>query len=111
MIDDRQDAVDQIKGYYDTTKELKEAIESGDVHDTLHEIADSNCDVYNYDLLEWVKDNYHYVEDAISEWLNDKTSKLDKECKKTDVCEEKLILMDQLLYIQKQIDRWLVCER
>ena len=29
--------------------------------DILHEIADNNIDIYNYDLLEWSKKNYSYI--------------------------------------------------
>ena len=69
MIEDIKDATEQIKDYYSTKKELKEAIENGEMHDTLHEIADSNVDIYTKDLLEWVGEvnNWHYVEDAIDE--------------------------------------------
>lgn len=62
------DAKEQLKEYYNTKKELKEAIENDEIYDTLHEIADSNVDVYTNQLLEWVKDNYHYVEEAIDEF-------------------------------------------
>ena len=36
--------------------------------DILHEIADNNIDIYNYDLLEWSKKNYSYIEEAIDEY-------------------------------------------
>lgn len=36
--------------------------------DLITEYGDSHIDVYNYDLLEWVKYNYTYIDDAISEF-------------------------------------------
>lgn len=44
------------------------------------------------------------VNKALKEWLDDKSSKLEKECKKSSVCEEKMTYMDQLLFIQRQLD-------
>lgn len=40
---------------------------SGYICDIISEIADNNVDIYNYDLLEWAKGNYSYIEDAIDE--------------------------------------------
>ena len=68
MIINKDDAVEQIQDYYPTNEELKGDIELDSFHDTLHEIADSNCDVYTHDLLKWVAGNYSYVEDAQSEF-------------------------------------------
>lgn len=39
-----------------------------DVDDIIHDIADNNVDIYNYDLLEWAKDNYSYIEDYVKEF-------------------------------------------
>lgn len=39
-----------------------------DIYDIIHDIADNNVDIYTYDLMEWVKDNYTYVEDYIKEF-------------------------------------------
>lgn len=39
-----------------------------DICDIIHDIADNNVDIYTYDLMEWVKDNYTYVEDYIKEF-------------------------------------------
>lgn len=41
---------------------------SGYICDCISEIADNNVDIYNYDLLEWVKDNSEYVERAVAEF-------------------------------------------
>lgn len=38
------------------------------LNDDLHEIADNMVDIYNYDLLEWCKDNYSYIEYALDEY-------------------------------------------
>ena len=39
------------------------------IGDVISEIADSNIDVYTYDLLKWLPDNYEWVEEAISQGL------------------------------------------
>lgn len=39
-----------------------------DINDIIHDIADDNVDIYNYDLLEWAKDNYSYIEEAMDEF-------------------------------------------
>ena len=44
--------------------------------DVISEIADSNIDIYYYDLFKWLPDNYSYVEEAIENGLCD-TSKAD----------------------------------
>lgn len=41
---------------------------SNDVDDILHQIADNNVDIYTYDLMEWLKGNYSYVEDYVKEF-------------------------------------------
>lgn len=41
---------------------------SGYICDCISELADNNVSIYNYDLLEWVKDNSEYVERAVSEF-------------------------------------------
>ena len=33
--------------------------------DSITEYADNNVDIYNYDLLEWAKSNYEWIEEAI----------------------------------------------
>ena len=66
----------------DLIKEIKENNKNNDVDvsslcdygetlylgDLLSEIADNNVSIYTSDLLEWCKDNYSYVEDAIREY-------------------------------------------
>lgn len=39
-----------------------------DINDIIHDIADNNVDIYTYDLMEWAKDNYSYIEDAAQEY-------------------------------------------
>lgn len=38
------------------------------IDDIIHDIADNNVDIYNYDLLEWAKSNYSYIEDYVKEF-------------------------------------------
>jgi len=64
----KEEAKEELKNFYTTTEELKEAIKNDEIQDAISEIADNNIDVYNYDLLDWFKDNYIKVEDAIEEY-------------------------------------------
>lgn len=36
--------------------------------DMISEVADSSIDIYTSDLLDWVKNNYDYIEDALDEF-------------------------------------------
>ncbi len=42
-----------------------------DYDGALHEIIDSNIDIYYYSLRQWAVDNWEHVEDAINEGLVD----------------------------------------
>lgn len=64
----KEEAKEELQNYYSTTEELKEAIKNDEIQDAISEIADNNIDVYNADLLDWFKDNYYKVEDAIEEY-------------------------------------------
>ncbi len=65
---DKNDAKQKIIDFYADKKELQEAMEADEPPDVISEIADSNVEVYTYNLLKWLPDNYEYVEDAISEF-------------------------------------------
>lgn len=39
-----------------------------DICDIIHDIADNNIDIYTYDLMEWVKNNWEYVEQYVKEF-------------------------------------------
>lgn len=64
----KEEAKEELQNYYATTEELKEAIKNDEIQDAISEIANNNVDVYNADLLDWFKDNYIKVEDAIDEY-------------------------------------------
>lgn len=40
----------------------------GYISDCISELADNNVSIYNYNLLEWVRNNSEYVERAVSEF-------------------------------------------
>lgn len=40
----------------------------GYICDIISEIADNHVDIYNDDLIEWAKENYSYIEEAIQEY-------------------------------------------
>ena len=51
--------------------EVHGIIDSMDYSGELHEIIDSQIDIYYYDLRKWAVDNYDYCEKAIDEGLTD----------------------------------------
>jgi len=69
MIEDIKEAKEQLIDYFGGEKELKEATEN-EISDAITELADSNCDLYTQDVLEWVAkdDNYFKVEEALDEF-------------------------------------------
>lgn len=38
------------------------------IHDVITEIANDNVDLYAYELLEWAKDNFYYIDYAMQEY-------------------------------------------
>src|SRR5574343_212651 len=68
MIKDTSEAIELLKEYYQDDEELKTAIDRDNISDTISEIADSNVDIYNSDLLEWLAGNYSVFEEAIDEF-------------------------------------------
>lgn len=58
---------------YSDVHELHDAL---DYDGSLHELIDSNIDIYTYQLRQWAVNNWNYVEDAIKEGLVD-TSNFD----------------------------------
>ena len=73
MIEDIKDAKEQLVDYFGSKIELKEATEN-EVYDAISELADSNCDIYTADILEWAKGNYSKIEEATDEMGNATTS-------------------------------------
>ena len=67
-------------------KELKKELFTGDfgdcfcdydngyICDIITEIADNHIDIYTVDLLNWCKDNYTYIEEALDEFGTPKNS-------------------------------------
>ena len=39
-----------------------------DIDEIIRDIAENNVEIYTSDLMDWVKDNYNYVEDYIKEF-------------------------------------------
>ena len=48
-----------------------ELYEHLDYNGGVHEIIDSNIDIYYYNLREWAVDHYRYIEQAISEGITE----------------------------------------
>ncbi len=71
MIIDIKEAKEQIKDFFGDDKEYAEAIQDEDkMREVCDEIADSNADVYNHDLMEWLKegDNVWTLNETIDEF-------------------------------------------
>lgn len=69
IIEGRKD--DIKKGMNDISKDFASVYTldtSSYLSDLISEYSDSIVDIYNYPLLYWLKDNYEYVEMAISEF-------------------------------------------
>lgn len=60
----------------DNISDSHELFNEIDYNGALHELIDSNIDIYYYDLRKWAVDNWKYVEDAVSQGLVD-TSNFD----------------------------------
>ena len=53
----------------DTFTDYYELYDHLDYSGGVHQIIDSNIDIYYYDLRKWAVDNYQYIEQAIEEGL------------------------------------------
>ena len=69
---DKSDLMDLIANYnFNNKDDLISFLDDEDgnyISDTLSELSDSKIDCYYYNLRQWAVDNYHYIEDAISEF-------------------------------------------
>ena len=76
MIESIIEAKELIREYFAEEKDLREAIENGDIDDVISELADSDVNIYTKDLLDWLAsdlNNIYLVEEAIKEfgWTGD----------------------------------------
>ena len=74
-MENKKEIVNILKELKENNKELKENnnsftdySDSDYICNIISEIADSNVDIYNSDLLEWLKDNYSIAEEANAEF-------------------------------------------
>lgn len=70
MITDKEEAKELLLEYSNKgLKGLKEARKKGELDDIVAEIADARVDIYNSDLLDWLREelNYQIVNEAIDE--------------------------------------------
>lgn len=68
-----EEQLEAINFYNDTSRDFygdyQNYIDSSSyICDAITEYADQKIDIYNSDLLEWAKNNFEYVNDAISEF-------------------------------------------
>ncbi len=65
----KDDILDLLNNYeFDTIKDILDCIEN-DIGNSIFERADSDVEVYNWNLRCWIVENYNFLEDAISEGL------------------------------------------
>ena len=69
---DKSDLSDLLNNYNFNNKDDLLSYLNGEcrkhIGDIILELSDSKIDCCNYDLRKWAVDNYHYIEDAISEF-------------------------------------------
>ena len=66
----KDDILDLLKRNTEKDEVFAEAYdlyEHLDYDGSVHEIVDSNIDIYYYDLRKWAVDNYGYIEEALEE--------------------------------------------
>lgn len=56
---------DEVLDLFDVVVDYKECCY---ICDMINEVADSFVDIYNSDLLDWAKNNYEYIEEALDEF-------------------------------------------
>ena len=71
MKDDIKDLIKDKVQTDDNFRDAWELYEHLDYSGLIHELIDSNIDVYNSDLRIWAVNNYHYVDEAIEQGLTD----------------------------------------
>jgi flavoprotein len=77
---DIKDAKEQLKDFYATEEELKDAIDNDDIQDAISEIADSNVDIYYSDIYASLDGEMaDYIEEARQEGLIGTDTPIDKQ--------------------------------
>ena len=71
MKDDIKDLIKDKVQTDDNFRDAGELYEHLDYSGSIHELIDSNIDIYNYDLRVWAVSNYDYVDEAIEQGLTD----------------------------------------
>lgn len=71
MKHDLKDLISEKLTGDETFTDCWDLYEHLDYDGSVHELIDSNIDIYYYSLRQWAVDNWAYVEDAISEGLTE----------------------------------------
>lgn len=71
MKDDLKDLISEKLTGEETFTDHWELYEHLDFDGSVHELIDSNIDIYYYSLRRWAVENWPYVEDAINEGLTE----------------------------------------
>jgi hypothetical protein len=101
---DFQDAKEQLKDFYETEEELKEAIENDSIMDAINEIADSNVDVYYSDIYASLNGEMaEHIEDARNEGLIDDSMSIDKQIQAGQYYANHEVLYEALEEIKKDL--------
>ena len=69
MKDDILDLIRNNVATDDTFTDCYELYDHLDYDGGVHQIIDSNIDIYYYSLRQWAVDNYEYIEQALDEGL------------------------------------------
>jgi hypothetical protein len=67
MKEDIREVIDLQVESDESIENAMELYERLDFDGSVHQIIDSNIDIYYYDLRKWAVDNWHWVDDALEE--------------------------------------------
>lgn len=102
---DIQDAKEQLKDFYANEEELKEAIERDNISDAITELADSNVDIYYYDIYKSIQNEgiVEAIENARDEGLIDEKTTLDKQIQIGQFYQNEQVLYEALEELKEEL--------
>lgn len=103
---DFKDAKEQLKDFYATEEELKEAIKNDRISDAITELADSNVDIYYYDIYKSIQDEgiIEAIENARDEGLIDEKTTIDKQIQIGQFYQNEQVLYEALEEMKKELN-------
>jgi hypothetical protein len=102
---DIKDAKEQLKDFYANEEELKEAIKSDNISDAITELADSNVDIYYYDIYKSIQNDgiVEAIENARDEGLINEKTTLDKQIQIGQFYQNTQVLYEALEELEEEL--------